>query len=121
MENIPNLPYLSSSNNYSTAQRSTKDYHRTKSTLVKTSTTRPTGSTVMQVNQDIIPGPSTGPRTNRQINERKTQRQMVDMTYDMDNDNMVKTDNISASAIHGEISASFRRKEEKDKNQDDGY
>jgi regulator of extracellular matrix RemA (YlzA/DUF370 family) len=105
MKNIPNLPYLSSSNNYSTVQQSTKDYHGTNGTLVKRSTTIPTGSTVMQVNHDIVQGPSTSPRTNRQINERKTQRQMVDATYDMDDDSTVKMDNISASAIHGEISA----------------
>jgi hypothetical protein len=30
---------------------------------------------------------------------------MVDKTYDMDNDNTVKSGNISASAIYGEISA----------------
>jgi hypothetical protein len=59
----------------------------------------------MQVNHDTILGSSTGPRTNRQIDKCKTQRQMVDMTYDMDDDSTVKTGNISASAIHGEISA----------------
>jgi hypothetical protein len=31
-------------------------------------------------------------------------RQMVDKTYDIHDDNMVKSGNISASAIHGEIS-----------------
>jgi hypothetical protein len=70
------------------------------STLVKESTTRPTGSTVMQVNHDIVLRPSTGPRTNRQINKRRTRRQIVDPTYHMDDDSTVKTDNISASAIH---------------------
>jgi hypothetical protein len=30
---------------------------------------------------------------------------MVDTTYDMDEDSTVKTDNISTSATHGEISA----------------
>jgi hypothetical protein len=105
MENIPNLPYLSSSNIYSTVQQSTKDYHSTNGTLVKRSTTRPTGSTVMQVNHGIILGPSTSSKTNKQINERKTQRQIVDTTYDMDDDSTVKMEYISASAICGEILA----------------
>jgi hypothetical protein len=30
---------------------------------------------------------------------------MVETTYDMDEDSTVKTDNISASVVHGEISA----------------
>jgi hypothetical protein len=105
MENISDLPYLSSSNNYSTVQRSTKDYHRTNGTLVNKSTTKPTGSSVMQVHHDIAQAPSTGPRTFRQINANKTRRQMVDTTYDMGDDSTVKTDNISASVIHDEISA----------------
>jgi regulator of extracellular matrix RemA (YlzA/DUF370 family) len=49
--------------------------------------------------------PSTGSRTNRLMNELKTRRQIVDATYDIDDDSMVKTGNISASAIQREISA----------------
>jgi hypothetical protein len=90
MINISDLPYLSSLNNYNTVQRST---------------TRPTGSSVMQVNHDIVLGPSTGLRTNKQLNKHKTRRQIVERIYDMDDDSMVKTDNISESAIYGEISA----------------
>jgi hypothetical protein len=90
MKNVPNLPYLPSSNNYCTIRQSAEAYHRPNSTLVKGSTTRPTGSTVMQVNHDIVLRPSTGPRTNRQINKRKTRTQIVDPTYHMDDDSTEK-------------------------------
>jgi hypothetical protein len=80
MKNISDLPYLSSSNNYSTVKQSTKDNHLTNGTLVNKSTTRPTGSSVMQGHHNIILGPSTDPRTYRQINKPKTQRQIVDTT-----------------------------------------
>jgi regulator of extracellular matrix RemA (YlzA/DUF370 family) len=105
MKNIANLPYPSSSNNCSTVQRSSKNYHSINGTLVKGSTIRPTVSTVMQVDHGIVLGPSTTRRTNKQINKCKARRQIVDTTYDMDDDSTVKTDNISASAIHGELSA----------------
>jgi hypothetical protein len=88
LKNLPNLPLT---NNYCTKQRSNGT-----STLIKRNTTRPTGSTV---HHDILLKPSTGPRTN------KTRKQIVDTMYDMDDDSTVVTGNISASAIHGEISA----------------
>jgi regulator of extracellular matrix RemA (YlzA/DUF370 family) len=80
--------------------------HLTNGTLVKGSATGPTGSMVTQVNHDMVLSPSTSPRTNRLINECKTQRQVADTTYDMDDDSTVIADSISTSAIHGEISAS---------------
>jgi hypothetical protein len=48
------------------------------------------GSMIMQVHHEIALGPSTRPRTYKQINEHKTQRHIVDKTYDMDDDSTVK-------------------------------
>jgi hypothetical protein len=72
MRNVPNVPYLPSSNNYCTVQQSTNGYHCTNSTLVKGNTTRPTGRTVMKVNHGTILEEGTGPGTSRLINKHET-------------------------------------------------